>query len=303
MDESSSPAAARSAKFRAFFARHVAALGGAQDPRIEAAFAAVPREPFAGPGPWSIRVAGPLRGGPRPGPRYLRTPDDDPAFLYQDVLIALDIERGIHLGVASLHAACLEALAVRSGETVLQVGAGSGYYTAILAELVGPGGRVCGYEIVPDLAERACANLAPWPWVSLVAGSGAGQKLPTADIVYVNAGITQPNWAWLDALAPGGRLLFPLQQLGGRGAMLLVEKPGQGGSAWPARFLFRSRFIACQARQDDQAGRALTAAFERGGWREVRSLRLAGPPDSSCWFDGGPWWLSTAPAERPGSGP
>ena len=123
----------RSAKLRHFFARYVAAVGKARDPRIEQAFATVTREPFVGPGPWSIYSLG--AGG------YLQTPDDDPAFIYQDTLIALDTARGIHIGQPSAHACWLEGLALREGETVLQVGAGVRYYTALLAHLVGPSGR------------------------------------------------------------------------------------------------------------------------------------------------------------------
>lgn len=49
----------RVAQLRAFYARFVASIGSARDPRIEHAFAAVPREPFAGPGPWSVLAFGP----------------------------------------------------------------------------------------------------------------------------------------------------------------------------------------------------------------------------------------------------
>jgi protein-L-isoaspartate(D-aspartate) O-methyltransferase len=149
----------RSAKLRAFYARFVAQRGGASDPRIERAFAAVPREPFAGPAPWSVLAAGPWLTWP-PGREYVETPDDDPAYLYQDVLVALDPARGINIGEPSLHAHCLDALTVRKGGAVLHVGAGSGYYTAILAHLVGPRGRVHAYEIVLALAARAERNLA-----------------------------------------------------------------------------------------------------------------------------------------------
>ena len=72
-----------------------------------------------------------------PGAGYLSTPDDDPAFLYQDTLVALDADRGINIGEPTLHARCLDALALREGETVLHVGAGAGYYTALLAHLSG----------------------------------------------------------------------------------------------------------------------------------------------------------------------
>lgn len=282
----------RSAKLRAFFARYVAERGSARDPRIERAFAAVPREPFAGPGPWSVFPAGPWSVWP-PGPSYVQTPDDDPAFLYQDVLVALDAARGINIGEPSLHAHCLDALAVREGEAVLHVGAGSGYYTAVLAHLVGPAGRVHAFEIDPGLAERAARNLAGLPQVGLSARSGIADGLPKADAVYVNAGITQPSRAWLDALRPGGRLLFPLQAERSLGGMLLVERPRAVVAAWPARFVSRAAFISCQGRQDEEAGRGLLAAFARGDWQTVKSLRLAGKPDATCWFEGAGWWLST----------
>ena len=135
-----------------------------------------------------------------PGAGYLSTPDDDPAFLYQDTLVALDADRGINIGEPTLHARCLDALALREGETVLHVGAGAGYYTALLAHLVGPTGRVHAYEIEPDLAARATQNLADKHWVEVLGCSGIANSLPKADAIYVNAGITQPSWAWLDAL-------------------------------------------------------------------------------------------------------
>jgi protein-L-isoaspartate(D-aspartate) O-methyltransferase len=131
------------------------------------------------------------------------------------------------------------------------------------------------------------------------AQSGIADGLPKADAVYVNAGITQPSWAWLDALKPGGRLLFPLQpeRSGGiLGGMLLVTKPHNSSMAWPARFVCRAIFIACQASQIEETGRGLAAAFAGGGWQKVRSLRLNGEPDASCWFGGEDWWLSTTEA-------
>ena len=54
----------------------------------------------------------------------------------------------------------------------MQVGAGTGYFTAVLAELVGPSGRVCAFEIDEDLAATARTLLAEWPWVSVEARSG-----------------------------------------------------------------------------------------------------------------------------------
>ncbi|MCJ2097156.1 methyltransferase [Methylobacterium sp. J-072] len=280
---------ARSTKLRCFYASLVA-NSNAADPRIEAAFAAVPREPFAGPGPWSILASNGWRSRDR-GPLYVTTPDDDPAFLYQDVLIAIDAARGINIGQPSLHALCLDALAPQPGETAIQVGTGSGYYTALLAHLVGPDGQVHGREIDPGLAERTARNLVAWPWARVEARSGAAEGLPAADAIYVNAGAPRPAQAWLDALRPEGRLLFPLQPAEDRGGMLLIRR-GLDASAWPARFVSPSIFIPLQGLAEDESG-SLAKAFAQGQLKAVRAIRFDGPPDASCWYDGGDWWLST----------
>lgn len=282
----------RSAKLRAFFARYVTARGGAEgDENLERAFAAVPREPFAGPPPWY--VAGPLTLYPALA-NYLRTPDGDPAFLYQDVLIALDPTRYINIGEPGLHAFCLAALALRRGETVMHVGAGSGYYSAILAELVGSGGKVDAFEIDAVLAERARRNLTPWPQIDLHHRSGADVGLVGVDAIYVNAACVRPSDLWLKALAPGGRLLLPLQPPKGLGGMLLAKRPSDPTLPWPARFITRAVFVACQGLQDPDLGENLARSFAGApSWQDVRSLHFGTEPDRSCWFESENWWLST----------
>jgi protein-L-isoaspartate(D-aspartate) O-methyltransferase len=286
----------RSATLRAFYARFVSRCGGARYSCIEQAFAAVPREPFAGPGPWLILAPDPLSPRPADPAAYVRTPDDDPTFLYQNTLVALDPARGINIGEPSLHARCLDELAPHKGNTVLHVGAGSGYYTALLAHLVGPAGRIHAYEIDSELAARAARNLAHLSHVEVHARSGIGQDLPQADRVYVNAGITQPSRTWLDALRPGGRLIFPLQPPRRLGGMLLVQRPTTG-DIWPARFVTRAAFISCDGRQDNEMGKRLANAFAKRDTEAVRSLRLRGEPDATCWCAGDDWWLSTREPE------
>ena len=257
-----------------------------RDPRIEKAFAAIPREEFAGPAPWHIGSGG----------LYGRTSDDDPASLYEDVLIAIDARRGINNGQPSLHALCIDALGVKEGETIVHVGAGAGYYTAILAKLVRTSGRVIAYEVETDIAERARANLARYPQVEVRARSGVEEALPKADCIYVNAAATHPVRAWLDALKVGGRLLFPLQAAHSTGDMLLITRPEQG-DAWPARFLCGVVFIACEGAQDPAIGRRLDEAFRRGGAARVRSLRFGAAPAGTSWLQGDGWALSTAEAD------
>jgi protein-L-isoaspartate(D-aspartate) O-methyltransferase len=269
---------------RLFFARLVTASAGvpATEERLIAAFASTPRERFVGAGPWQVFT--------RMG--YIQTPGDDPALLYQDVTVALKKDQQINNGQPTLHAVCLAALGVKEGESVVHIGAGTGYYTALLAQLTGPTGSVSAYEIDQELAERATENLADRPQVTVHPRSGTEGRLPACDVLYVNAGATAPVDAWLDALRPGGRLLFPLAPPQAPGAMLLVTRTETDRFA--ARFVCSAMFIPCVGACDDETAQKLSMAFRRGDLATVRSLRRDTSPDATCWCAGNQWWLSTA---------
>ncbi|MGB6692223.1 MAG: protein-L-isoaspartate(D-aspartate) O-methyltransferase [Terracidiphilus sp.] len=267
---------------RTAYARQVTAAAGIPpDSEIEAALARIPREMFVGPRPWRI-----LSGRGR-----LRTTSDDPAVLYQDVLVSLGGEPGLNNGQPSLHAMCLEALNPQRGERVVQVGAGTGYYTAVLALLVGETGEVDAYEIEPDLAERARANLADFQQVEVHSRSGTLEPLPQCDALYVNAAAVEPLPVWLDTLKPEGRLLFPLAADDGTGEMLLVTRKTE--IEYAANFLCPVQFVPCIGAQDEQAGRALQAAYSRSHQRDVRRLVRNNAPGQSCWLAGRGWWMGS----------
>ncbi|MGH7032022.1 MAG: hypothetical protein ACREEZ_16550, partial [Stellaceae bacterium] len=95
---------------RRAYAMQVMAAAGVADTRVEAAFAAVRREQFLGPGPWPILR---WRG---PAPRYATTPSADPVYLYINSVIGILPERNLN-----------------NGEP--------------LAELVGPSGKVTVIEL------------------------------------------------------------------------------------------------------------------------------------------------------------
>ena len=196
-----------------------------------------------------------------------------------------------------LHAVGLATLNPQSGETAVHVGAGTGYYTALLARLVSPGGQVFAYEIEPGLAERAKANLSDLANVTVYARSGAEGPLPSCNLIYVNAGATAPLDIWLDALLPAGRLLFPLTPDGangmpGAGGMLLITRTAAG--SFDARFTMPVMFIPCMGARDPEMAKKLAEAFQRSDMRNVCSLRRNTSPDETCWCSGQGWWLSTA---------
>jgi protein-L-isoaspartate(D-aspartate) O-methyltransferase len=243
------------------------------------AFATTPREHYLGAPPWLVWGGGEGHGW-----------TDDPKALYHDVLVGLDVERSINNGQPSLHARALAACDPRPGDIALHVGAGTGYYSAILAHLVGSSGRVIAYEIEADLAARAAINLAVLPQVSVRATSGSLPPLPIADVIYVSAGATHPVAAWLDALRVGARLMFPLTPDDGAGCMLLVTR--RSPHSYAASALLRVSFIACIGARDEAQAQALRDACASGSVESVRSLHRDDRPDDSAWCVGRGWWLS-----------
>lgn len=276
----------RLAASRAFYAKMAAAGGGDLQGDLERAFEFVPREYFLGAGPWHAVSL--------PSGRYVQTPTDDPIHVYQILVFALQREKSINNGDPALHGQMLGALHPDPGNTVLHIGCGTGYYSAILAQLVTPSGKVIAYEIEPELARRAAINLKPWENVEVRAASGTEGALPRADAVYVNAGATRPAANWLDALNDGGRLVFPLSSSGANrfGTSLLVTRRK---AAFAAKTLGYSGFIDCVGATDPDEGASVSAALRSGELWNAQSLVRNAAPDASAVLVGKGWWLSSAP--------
>jgi protein-L-isoaspartate(D-aspartate) O-methyltransferase len=254
--------------------------GAPENSTIAEVFASIHREDYAGPPPWRIF------GEREDGGQVV----NDPALLYQDVLVQLKAEAAINNGQPSLHALCFAALKPAKGETVIHIGTGTGYYTAMLAQLVSNQGWVLGYEIEYDLAARAVDNLAAMPWVQMHTASGTEGPLPQCDVLYVSAGATSPLPVWLDALKMGGRLLFPLTPNEGGGAMLLVTRWPEG---YAAKFLCGARFVGCLGARYTEDERRIAESFRRGNAATVRSLVRSNSADATAWCACNGWWLST----------
>lgn len=112
----------------------------------------------------------------------------------------------------------LDQLQLGPGMRVLEIGTGTGYNAALLAELVGPSGHVTTVEIAPDVAEDARRALAAAGVanVQVICGDGADGYAPNAayDRIIVTAGTWEIPGAWGEQLAPDGILVVPLRMKG-----------------------------------------------------------------------------------------
>jgi protein-L-isoaspartate(D-aspartate) O-methyltransferase len=267
-------------EIRGFFATMMAVASGSTDPRFERAFELVRREAFVGPGPWHISIY----------QRTVETPSADPVFLYQNVLVKLDAAKGINNGEPFLHAAWMGAVAPKPGETVCHIGAGTGYYTAILSVLTLPGGLVHAFEIDEGLAKKARDNLQPFEGVSVIQGDATRLPLPPADLIYVNAGIVTPPPSWLRALRPGGRMIFPWRPSQAVGLAIIVSRQDAGFAVKP---LMASYFIPCVGAPDAEECAKIPDLQE--AW-SARSLWLSADrePDETAVAIGEHLWFSSA---------
>jgi len=168
------------------------------------------------------RVAAAMALHPRAG--FL--PDDQRPEAGRDG--PLDIGHGQTNSQPRTVVAMLELLDVHLGQRVLDVGSGSGWTTALLAALVGPGGSVLGLERVRDLVDFGRENLAAadLPWAGIRASEpghlGAPDEAPF-DRILVSAMATGLPEELVAQLVPGGVLVVPV---GGR--MLRVVRPDDG---------------------------------------------------------------------------
>jgi protein-L-isoaspartate(D-aspartate) O-methyltransferase len=268
---------------RRAYAQAIATAASITTPRLVEAFATVPRERFLRPGPWMVVGAADARRPPQ------WTADDDPAHVYQDASVAIDPDRQLFNGAPSFLARLIDSLALGPGSRVLHVGAGLGYYSALMALVAGPTGRVVAVEVDEVLATEARANLASMPWVEVRRSDGA-EVDGTFDALLVNAGVTHPQKSWLDTLAPGGRLLLPLTVampgIGaslGKGVMLMIRRSPEGEFI-PEVQSFVAINSALGLRDADIEAR-LGRAMRRTSFPNLTRLRRDPHPSSDgCWL-------------------
>jgi protein-L-isoaspartate(D-aspartate) O-methyltransferase len=190
-------------QYRRFYAEEICAVANTTQPLLLAAFARVQREKFLGPSPW--HVAGETLLKPI---AYRET--NDPRDVYHNVVVALKKAQTLNNGLPSALANWIAALKLVEGNRVFHVGCGTGYYTAIMAEVAGLSGTVIAAEVDPDLAAQATENLRGYTNVTVRCGDGAVLDPGPCDAILINAGVTHPHAPWLRRLKEGARMALPL---------------------------------------------------------------------------------------------
>jgi len=281
---------------RRFYSEEIRFAGNIHSPALVEAFARVPREKFLGPGPWEVASAE-IRGLSAVGAIQMSyTPVDDPRHLYHNVVVVLDKAGDINNGQPSALARWIDALDLKPGARAYHLGCGVGYYTAIMAEIVGPDGSVVGSEVNPDLAARAQENLSCYPNVTVVAGDGATFDPDACDAMLINAVVTHPNPLWLDRLREDGRLVVPLTMATtpklGIGVMVKIAREGGGFSA---QIVTSLAIYSCTSARDAQREPLLKAAMASGALMKMKWVRRdAHEQSNTCVLHGPDVCLSSA---------
>ena len=156
-------------------------------------------------------------------PRERFVPDTSAAFAYDDR--ALAIGHGQTISQPLIVALMTELASVGPDDVVLEIGTGSGYQTAILAELAK---TVYTVEVVPELADEARARLDVIGYTTVhcrtADGNAGWPEHAPYDAIVVTAAAPEVPRALLDQLASGGHLIIPVGRQAGSQALRLITR-------------------------------------------------------------------------------
>ncbi len=281
---------------RRFYADEVRFAANLTLSALVEAFARVPREKFLGPPPWRIGSADSRALSVVGLGSMVYTPTEDPRDVYHNVVISLDPSKELNNGQPGSLARWIDALELKPGERVYHLGCGVGYYTAIMAEVVGSGGAITGSEVHEELAVRARANLAAYPNVTVHAGDGATFDPGECDAMLINAGVTHPHRPWLDRLREGGRMVVPITMSSGmapgQGLMIKIVRERAGFSA---AIVSPVAIFPCTSVRDAQVEGQIAKALGSRAFFKLKSVRLdAHEPAEACILHGSNVCVSSA---------
>lgn len=277
---------------RSFYAEEIQFAANLTSAALIVALARVPRERFLGPGPWHVAIPDMTTGRVQ----YVVTPDADPRRVYHNVVIALDRSRDLTNGQPGTLAQYINSPGLAPGNRVYHLGAGAGYYTAIIAEVVGTTGQVVASEVHPELGEVAQKNLADRSNVTVHVGDGTQFDPGECDAMLINAGVTHPLPLWLDRLRQGGRLVLPITAPMapnlGKGVMLKIIRQTAG---YAAQFVSFVAIYSATGARDPRREASLGKAISTGSLMKVKSVRRDRHElDGSCAVHGDEVCLSLA---------
>jgi protein-L-isoaspartate(D-aspartate) O-methyltransferase len=284
---------------RRFYADEVRFSANLRNAALVEAFARVPRETFLGPGPWEIGSAETRAMSIMGSLQMTYTAVNDPRDVYHNVVIALDKNTDTNNGQPATLARWIDAMDLKPGERAYHLGCGVGYYTAIMAEVVGPQGSVVGTEVQSELARRARQNLRDYANVAVHEADGIGFDPGECDAMLINAGVTHPQPLWLDSVADGGRLVLPLTMSATKtvGVGMMVRIVRHAGS-YSAEMVSSVAIFSCTSGRDPQLEPALRQAM-MGGFTGLKSLRRDPHAKSdTCLLHATDVCFSSVPTER-----
>ncbi|MFR9775643.1 methyltransferase, FxLD system [Micromonospora sp. MS34] len=266
-------------ELRQALADALVAGGAVRSAAVEAAFRTVPREAFVPAG-------------------------TDLATAYADQVVVTRRDPGgratSSVSAPWLQALMIEQAALLPGARVLEVGSG-GYHAALLAEVVGPHGRITSIDIDPYVVGHARAALARagYPQVRVVETDGEYGHPAAAPydavIVTVEAGDVPP--AWTDQLAPGGVLVAPLRIRGNTRSVALIRDGDHlvAASALPCGFVPMQGAGARAVRRLPLRGDAVVLAVDDNA-TDVDPAVLGAALDGPLWEA---WSAVTTSATEP----
>jgi protein-L-isoaspartate(D-aspartate) O-methyltransferase len=209
-----------------------------QRQRLTAEIAALARETAVETG--RQEFAAPVMAAMGRAPRHRFVPDDQIPYAYDNR--PLPIGHGQTISQPYIVALMTDLIQPQSGQTVLEIGTGSGYQAAVLAELVG---RVYSIEIIEPLARQAAERLKALGYANVETRAGDGyqgwEEAALFDAIVVTAAASHVPPPLIRQLKPGGRMVIPVGAHFLAQYLLLVEKKADG--AVTTRQILPVRFV------------------------------------------------------------